>query len=121
MTGTRDASMRWMTSRMALSRPPGVSRRRTTPRANRARGREAAGEAFRERGVAAEIKDLAERAEVGVGTIYRNFPGGKDDLVLAILKDLLATSFREVREAEAVADPVDGLRYLLERGLTRVA
>ena len=93
---------------------------RADARANRARVLEAAREAFRERGVAAEIKDLAERAEVGVGTIYRNFPGGKDDLVLAILKDLLATSFREVREAEAMADPVDGLRYLLERELTRV-
>src|SRR3989304_6115698 len=93
---------------------------RADARAHRARVLEAAREAFREHGVAAEIKDLAERAEVGVGTIYRNFPGGKEDLVLAILKDLLAVSLDDVREAEAMADPVAGLRYLLERELTRV-
>jgi len=93
---------------------------RADARANRARVLVAAREAFREHGVAAEIKDLAERAEVGVGTIYRNFPGGKEDLVLAILKDLLAVSLDDVREAEAMADPVAGLRYLLERELTRV-
>lgn len=93
---------------------------RADARANRERLLAAAREAFRERGVAAEIKDLACRAELGIGTIYRNFPGGKEDIVLAVLKDIMATSLNDVRDAEAMADPLDGLSWLLERELTHV-
>ncbi len=58
------------------------------------------------------MKEIAERAGVGVGTIYRNFPS-KEDLVLAIMRDALAAAIAEARLAEAMDDPIDGLRALL--------
>jgi AcrR family transcriptional regulator len=91
-----------------------ISRRseRADARANRARLIEAARAVFSERGLAAEMKEIAERAGVGVGTIYRNFPS-KEDLVLAIMRDALAGAVAEARLAEAADDPIDGLRALL--------
>jgi AcrR family transcriptional regulator len=91
-----------------IVRPP----ERADARANRARLVEAARAVFSERGLAAEMKEIAERAGVGVGTIYRNFPS-KEDLVLAIMRDALAAAIAEARLAEAMDDPIDGLRALL--------
>jgi AcrR family transcriptional regulator len=85
---------------------------RADARANRARLVEAARAVFSERGLAAEMKEIAERAGVGVGTIYRNFPS-KEDLILAIMRDALAGAIAEARLAESMDDPVDGLRALL--------
>ncbi len=85
---------------------------RADARANRARLVEAALAVFSERGPAAEMKEIAERAGVGVGTIYRNFPS-KEDLVLAIMRDALAAAIAEACVAEAMDDPIDGLRALL--------
>jgi AcrR family transcriptional regulator len=80
--------------------------------ANREAILEAARAVFNERGLAAEMKEIAERAGVGVGTIYRNFPS-KEDLVLAIMRDALAGAVAEARLAETMDDPIDGLRALL--------
>ena len=85
---------------------------RADARANRARLVEAARAVFSERGLAAEMKEIAERAGVGVGTIYRNFPS-KEDLILAIMRDALAVATAEAAVAEAIDDPIDGLRALL--------
>jgi AcrR family transcriptional regulator len=80
--------------------------------ANRKAILEAARAVFSERGLAAEIKEIAERAGVGIGTIYRNFPS-KEDLVVAIMRDALAAAIAEARVAETMDDPIDGLRALL--------
>ena len=85
---------------------------RADARANRARLVEAARAVFSERGLAAEMKEIAERAGVGIGTIYRNF-SSKEDLVVAIMRDALAAATAEARVAEAMDDPIDGLRSLL--------
>jgi AcrR family transcriptional regulator len=53
---------------------------------NRRRVLEAAGELFRERGLEASVADIAQRAGVGRGTVFRNFPT-KEDLIAAILVD----------------------------------
>jgi len=45
----------------------------------------AAMEVFNESGVNAPIREIAERAGVGVGTLYRNFPQ-RADLIVAVLK-----------------------------------
>jgi AcrR family transcriptional regulator len=95
------------------------SSERADARANRARLVEAARAVFGERGLAAEMKEIAERAGVGVGTIYRNFPS-KEDLILAIVRDALATAIAEARVAEAMADPIKGLRALLVSALGMV-
>jgi AcrR family transcriptional regulator len=98
-----------------IVRPP----ERADARANRARLVEAARAVFSERGLAAEMKEIAERAGVGVGTIYRNFPS-KEDLVLAIMRDALAAAIAEARVAEAMDDPIEGLRALLVSALAMV-
>lgn len=88
---------------------------RADARANRLRLLAAAQEVFRERGPDAEMKEIAERAGVGVGTIYRNFPT-KDDLVAAIVMAMIEEIAEVVESAAAHDDPVRGLRLLLESG-----
>jgi len=51
---------------------------------NRARVLEAAAEMFRERGVEVGVGEIADRAGVGRGTLFRNFPT-KRDLVVAVV------------------------------------
>jgi AcrR family transcriptional regulator len=92
---------------------------RADARANRARLIEAARAVFSDRGLGAEMKEISERAGVGVGTIYRNFPS-KEDLILAIVRDALAAAIAEARVAEAMDDPVQGLRTLLASALAMV-
>src|SRR5919201_3645640 len=56
---------------------------------NRRRILEAAAEAFAERGLGVTMDEIAARAEVGVGTVYRRFPD-KELLIEALLEDHLA-------------------------------
>jgi AcrR family transcriptional regulator len=56
---------------------------------NRERIVEAARELFAECGAATQMDDVARRAQVGVGTVYRHFPTKQ-----ALLGELLATKFR---------------------------
>jgi AcrR family transcriptional regulator len=100
---------------MAMNSAEGSTRLRSARSdalANRQAIVEAARAVFSERGLAAEMKEIAERAGVGVGTIYRNFPS-KEDLVMAIISDALAAATAEARVAETMDDPIDGLRALL--------
>jgi AcrR family transcriptional regulator len=66
---------------------------------NRRRILQAAAEVFGERGLQATLDDVARRAGVGVGTVYRRFPS----------KEVLAEAL--------FADRVDGLAALAERAL----
>lgn len=89
---------------------------RADARANRERLLHAAHELFRERGIDAEMKEIAERAGVGIGTIYRNFPT-KDDLLVAIVGELVGTIRATIDAALAVANPIEALRTLLRGGI----
>ncbi|HVE68365.1 MAG TPA: helix-turn-helix domain-containing protein, partial [Solirubrobacteraceae bacterium] len=62
---------------------------RADARRNRERIMEAAREAFAESGLDAQMEDLARRAGVGVGTVYRHFPT-KEALVEALVEDYFA-------------------------------
>ncbi len=53
---------------------------------NRARVLEVAVEAFAAEGLSVPIDEIARRAGVGAGTVYRHFPA-KEDLVLAVIAD----------------------------------
>jgi AcrR family transcriptional regulator len=85
---------------------------RADARANRLRLIEAAHEVLRERGLDAEMKEIAERAGVGIGTIYRNFPT-KDDLLAAIVAGMVAHMSEAVESALAVEDPIEAVRGFL--------
>jgi len=86
---------------------------RSDARANRQRIVAAALEVIAERGVAAEMKEIAERAGVGVGTIYRNF-ATKDDLMSAIIDEVLAKYQAAGETARAIADPAEAIRTYVE-------
>ncbi|MGH2602780.1 MAG: TetR/AcrR family transcriptional regulator, partial [Dehalococcoidia bacterium] len=85
---------------------------RTDARANRDRIAEAATELFAEHGLAVEMKDIAERAGVAVGTLYRHFDS-KEDLLRAIVFDAIETIIAHARDAEAEADGLTALRRLI--------
>jgi AcrR family transcriptional regulator len=88
---------------------------RADARANRARLIAAARAVFRERGPDAEMKEIAERAGLGVGTIYRNFPT-KDDLITAIVSEAIAEIRQAIDEAQRMQDPVEAIRHFLRGG-----
>lgn len=76
--------------------------RRADAERNRARILEAAAELFAERGLDASMPELAERAGVGVGTVYRAFPD-KEHLLASVMAGRLHW-FADHVEAAAVAD-----------------
>lgn len=88
---------------------------RSDARQNRARLLAAARSVFAEKGTAAEIKDIAERAGVGIGTFYRNF-ATKDELVQALVDGIVAAMGEALTAAEQMADARDGLRSLFATG-----
>lgn len=85
---------------------------RTDAVANRARVMEAARQTFAERGLAVEMKDIAERACVGIGTIYRNF-ASKDDLINALAREAVASFGAITERAMRAADPADAIGEFL--------
>jgi AcrR family transcriptional regulator len=89
-------------------------------RADAARNRErilaAAREVFAERGIDATLDDVADRAGVGVGTVYRRF-ADKDELLDALFSEGLEALVSYAEDAVAADDPWAGLTTYLERGL----
>jgi AcrR family transcriptional regulator len=69
--------------------------------ANRERVLAAAAEVFHEQGLSAGLDDVARRAGVGVGTVYRNFPH-REALLDTLLVDLLDRYAATAREALAL-------------------
>ncbi|AUH43307.1 TetR/AcrR family transcriptional regulator [Streptomyces sp. CMB-StM0423] len=65
--------------------PESVGIRQAQARRTRGGVLEAAAAVFVEQGVQAPVRDIAERAGVGVGTVYRNFPS-RADLVTAVYR-----------------------------------
>lgn len=90
----------------------GVTRgRRTDAVANHARILAAARASLTESGLNMEITEVAERAGVGVGTLYRHF-ANRDELVLAVLTQLFEEVHARVLAAAELADPLEALRYI---------
>ncbi|WP_031037408.1 TetR/AcrR family transcriptional regulator [Streptomyces sp. NRRL F-5650] len=65
--------------------PESVGVRQAQAQRTRSGVLEAAAAVFVEQGVQAPVRDIAERAGVGVGTVYRNFPT-RADLVTAVYR-----------------------------------
>jgi AcrR family transcriptional regulator len=70
---------------------------------NRARVLDAARTAFAQAGLDVGVEEIARRAGVGKGTLYRRFPT-KEALVRAIFEDILEEIDRIVADAEAEED-----------------
>lgn len=80
---------------------------------NRARILVAAREVFAARGLDATLDDVAAHAGVGVGTVYRRFPG-KAELVQTLFEESMATCADLAEAALAEADPAEALVGLVE-------
>lgn len=81
---------------------------------NRQRILQAANEVFAERGLGVTMDDIAERAGVGVGTVYRRFPE-KELLVEALFEDRIEELVSLAQQALAEDDPWEALVGFLER------
>lgn len=103
-------------------RPVGGDERplRADAERNRQRILAAAGEVFAERGLDATMDEVAERAGVGVGTVYRRFPS-RDALVVALFEERLDQYVRLAEDCLADPDPAAGLFTYLERSLAAQA
>ncbi len=70
---------------------------------------------FAERGFAATLDDIAARAGVGVGTVYRRYPD-KDALIDALFEERLAGVAELGRRALAHEDPWEGFVTFMTEG-----
>jgi AcrR family transcriptional regulator len=59
---------------------------------------------FAQQGMHASLDDIAKRAQVGSGTLYRHFPT-RDDLVAAVFVERMAENVAAVEEARQKPDP----------------
>lgn len=83
---------------------------------NRRRILEAAAEVFGERGLGATLDAVAERAGVGVGTVYRRFPD-KEALVDALFEERIDEVRAIADEAARLPDGWEALTTFMERAL----
>lgn len=79
---------------------------RADARRNRAKVLQTAYEVFAAEGLGVPIDEIARRAGVGAGTIYRHFPT-KEALYQAIVVDRVEYLVSQARELAATADPAE--------------
>lgn len=80
---------------------------------NRERILAAAEDVFLEQGAGASLEDVAKRAGVGIGTLYRRFPT-RDALLAASYSDRFLSFAQASRERSAELSPADAVRAYLE-------
>jgi AcrR family transcriptional regulator len=80
--------------------------KRADARRNYAKVVAAARDAFAERGTSTSLEEIARRAEVGIGTLYRNFPN-RQALLEAVYVEELDSLCRSAAELDALS-PWDG-------------
>src|SRR5882757_7401519 len=71
---------------------------------------DAARDAFAEEGLDVGLHEIARRAGVGVGTVYRRFPD-KDDLIDALFENSIDDVVQMAEAALAFDDGWEGLRH----------
>ncbi len=91
------------------SPPPPARRPRVDAQRNRERILEVAREAFAEHGPDATLDDIARRAEVGPGTLYRHFPT-RDDLIEAVFRSQVEKLTAAGQNFAATLPPLQALR-----------
>src|ERR1700727_3708848 len=97
-----------------------VEPRRLRADAQRTRRRllEAATELFSERGLEVGVADIAARAGVGRGTLFRNFPS-KEHLIAAIVVERMHESIPRAHQALDAGGPRTALFQLLDSAIHR--
>jgi AcrR family transcriptional regulator len=93
---------------------------RADARRNRERVLEGARAVFAEHGRDAQMDDVAKRAGVGVGTVYRHFPT-KEALVSALALSLFEQVLASARAALEIQDPWEAFTTALWEGVEVLA
>jgi AcrR family transcriptional regulator len=81
---------------------------RADARRNRAAVIAAAKKLFADRGLDAQMPEVAKAAKVGVGTVYRHFPT-KDDLIAALVAERFERFAEQAREGLDASDAWEGI------------
>ena len=98
---------------MASPEPKNAPRLRADARRNRDRLIRTAAEAFAERGAGASLEDIARRAGVGIGTLYRHFPT-REHLVEVVYRrelELLAEAAEQLAAEKAPDEALEEWMY----------
>jgi AcrR family transcriptional regulator len=103
------------TTESLLSRP-----KRADARRNYDRVLAAAREAFAEGGESTALEEIARRAGVGIGTLYRHFPN-RQALLEALYVEEVEEVCRSAAEADPDADPLDALNAWFDRVIAYLA
>jgi len=100
-----------------MSATGGLSKRADAV-SNRARLLVVAQAVFAEAGLDLEVNDVASRAQLGVGTLYRHF-GSREDLLRAIVMQTVEDTQAQIRQAiqPYADDPRAALQALISAGL----
>jgi AcrR family transcriptional regulator len=93
---------------------------RADARRNRDRLLQTAKAAFAEEGLAVPLDEIARRAGVGPGTLYRHFPT-KEALFEAVVHERLRQHLRDARALGSAADAGSALFEFVERLVTEAA
>jgi AcrR family transcriptional regulator len=105
---------------MAVSPPNSERPLRRDAERNRQRILEAAAAAFAEDGLSVTLDEIARRAGVGVGTIYRRFPD-KEQLIDALFEARMNAIADEAKAALEADDAWAGLMLFFERAAAQQA
>src|ERR687884_292227 len=95
--------------------PPAARPLRADAARNRDRVLQAARDAFAQAGLDVGVEEIARRAGVGKGTLYRRFPT-KEALVQAIVQDRLDELEAIAARCQAVPDAGEGFAQFLSEG-----
>ena len=102
-------------TRAAVTSPAADGAAASVPRALRSDARRnheaviaAAKRLFADKGLEAQMPEIAKAANVGVGTVYRHFPT-KDDLIAAMATERFDLMAERAREDLELQDPWEGL------------
>ncbi len=94
--------------------------KRADARRNHEKVLAAAREAFAESGESTSLEEIARRAGVGIGTLYRNFPN-RQALLEALYVGEVEEVCRMAAELDAARDPWDALSSWFERFIGYIA
>jgi AcrR family transcriptional regulator len=86
---------------------------------NRKRLIEAATEMFGERGMEVGVAEIAQRAGVGRGTLFRNFPS-KEALIAAVVVGAMNESVAHARALLEIDDPAEAVYALIDQAHERM-
>lgn len=108
------------TARRATGQTEAEAPRRADAVRNREKVIAAAEQVFADQGIEAGIPEIAEKAGVGKGTVYRNFET-KDDLVAAILIRRMNRFDQDILEALESNEPGEAFRNALQSAAARAS